>query len=140
MNFVEKDCIIHCLILWLARGISGATAVNAVGGFGRRGSSTLHIEGISLNYPLIIEVVDRQSKLEPLLPQIKRMINDNGLITVQELYAICLLLTMISRDSKVLESSGLYWQEISLAYSLIFENFCDWLVCYTGPCDIVVVV
>lgn len=34
----------------MGAGISGATAVNAVGGFGRRGSSTLHIEGISLNY------------------------------------------------------------------------------------------
>lgn len=49
-------------------GISGATVANAVDGFGRRGRSTLHIEGISMNYPLIIEVVKKQSKLEPLLP------------------------------------------------------------------------
>jgi len=52
----------------MGAGISGATVANAVDGFGRRGRSTLHIEEISMNYPLIIEVVDKQSKLEPLLP------------------------------------------------------------------------
>jgi hypothetical protein len=68
----------------MGAGISGATVVNAIDGFGRRGRSTLHIEGISINYPLIIEVVDEREKLEPLLPQIKRMVDDNGLVTVQE--------------------------------------------------------
>lgn len=65
-------------------GISGATVVNAIDGFGRRGRSTLRIEGISMNYPLIIEVVDERSKLDPLLPQIKRMVDDNGLVTVHD--------------------------------------------------------
>lgn len=65
-------------------GISGATVVNAVDGFGRRGRSTLHIEGISMNYPLVIEVVDEKSELEPLLPQIKRMVADNGIVTLHE--------------------------------------------------------
>jgi uncharacterized protein len=66
----------------------GATVVNAVDGFGRRGRSTLHIEGLSINYPLIIEIVDEEAKLEPLLAQIRRMVNDNGLVTVQEVYAL----------------------------------------------------
>lgn len=69
-------------------GVSGATVINAVDGFGRRGKSTLHIEGISINYPLVIEVVEGQAKLEPLLPQIKRMVNDNGLVTMQEVFAL----------------------------------------------------
>jgi PII-like signaling protein len=72
----------------MGAGISGATVVNAIDGFGRRGRSTLQIEGISINYPLIIEVVDEQSKLEPLLPQIKRMVNDNGVVTIQEVYTL----------------------------------------------------
>lgn len=67
--------------------ISGATVVNAVDGFGRRGRSTIHVEGVSINYPLIIEVVDEQSKLEPLLPEIKMMIGDNGVFTVHEVYS-----------------------------------------------------
>ncbi|HEX2558139.1 MAG TPA: DUF190 domain-containing protein [Nitrososphaera sp.] len=72
----------------MGAGISGATVINGVDGFGRRGKSTLQIEGISINYPLVIEVVDEQSKLEPLLPQIKRMVDDNGLVTLQEVYAL----------------------------------------------------
>ena len=68
----------------IGAGISGAMVVNAVDGFGKRGKSTLHIEGISMNYPLIIEVVDEQSKLEPLIPQIKRMVDDNGMVTIHE--------------------------------------------------------
>jgi PII-like signaling protein len=72
----------------MGAGISGATVLNAVDGFGRRGKSTLHIEGISMNYPLVIEVVEEPSKLEPLLPQIKRLVGDNGLVTIQEVYAL----------------------------------------------------
>jgi PII-like signaling protein len=38
----------------------------------------------SVNMPLLIEVIDEKAKLKPLLLQIKRMVNDNGLITLQE--------------------------------------------------------
>jgi len=38
--------------------------------------------------PLIIEVVDTQEKLEPLLPQLKMIVGDNGLVTIQEIYVI----------------------------------------------------
>ena len=65
-------------------GISGATVVNAVDGFGRRGKSTLRIEGISINYPLVIEGVEEAHKLLPLVPDIKRMVDDNGIMTYQE--------------------------------------------------------
>ncbi|PWU79788.1 MAG: hypothetical protein DLM72_15655 [Candidatus Nitrosopolaris wilkensis] len=34
--------------------------------------------------PLVMEVIDEQSRLEPLLPQIKRMINDNGVTSLHE--------------------------------------------------------
>lgn len=69
-------------------GISGATVVNAVDGFGRRGKSTLRIEGISINYPIIIEVVDEPEKLLPLLPDIKQMVDDNGVMTYEEVYLL----------------------------------------------------
>ncbi|MDQ3885231.1 MAG: DUF190 domain-containing protein [Thermoproteota archaeon] len=72
----------------MGAGICGATVINGVDGFGRRGKSTLRIEGISVNYPLVIEGVDEQSKLEHLLSQIKRMVCDNGLVTIQELYVL----------------------------------------------------
>jgi uncharacterized protein len=68
----------------MGAGISGATVVNAVDGFGKRGKSTIRIEGMAMNYPLVIEVADERSNLDPLLPQIKRMVGDNGLVTMQE--------------------------------------------------------
>ncbi len=68
--------------------VAGATVWTGVNGFGKRGKSTLHLEGVSVNMPLIIEVVDEQSKLEPLLPELKRIVGDNGLVTVQEVYVL----------------------------------------------------
>ena len=68
--------------------VAGATVWTGVDGFGKRGKSTLRLEGVSVNMPLIIEVVDEQSKLEPLLPELKRVVGDNGLVTIQEVYAL----------------------------------------------------
>lgn len=68
--------------------IEGATVWTGVNGFGKRGKSTLHLEGVQVNMPLIIEVVDEQSKLEPLLPNLKLIVGDNGLVTIQETYVI----------------------------------------------------
>ena len=68
--------------------ISGATLRNGVDGFGKRRRSTIKLEGISFNMPVMIEVIEEKSKLEPLLPQIKRMVGDNGLVTIQEVYVL----------------------------------------------------
>ena len=38
--------------------------------------------------PMVIEIIDERSKLEPLLPQIKRMVDDNGIITLHEVESI----------------------------------------------------
>ncbi len=42
--------------------ISGATVWTGVDGFGKRRRSTLTIEGITMNMPMIIEVIDEKSK------------------------------------------------------------------------------
>ena len=68
--------------------ISGATAWTGVDGFGKRKRSSIHIEGITINMPMVIEVIEEESKLEPLLPQIKRMVGDNGLVTLHEIEMI----------------------------------------------------
>jgi PII-like signaling protein len=47
--------------------ISGATVWTGVDGFGKRRRSTLTIEGITMNMPMIIEVIDEKSKLEPFI-------------------------------------------------------------------------
>lgn len=81
---------LHTLIMDLLRkaGVSGATVWTGVDGFGKRGKSTMHLEGVTVNMPLIIEVIDEQSKLEPLLPELKRIVDDDGLLTIQDVYVI----------------------------------------------------
>jgi uncharacterized protein len=48
----------------------------------------VHLEGITINMPMMIEVIDDKLKLEPLLPQIRRMVGDNGLVTLHEVNVI----------------------------------------------------
>ncbi len=80
-----QGLIIDCLV---KAKVSGATVWTGVDGFGKRGKSTLRLEGVLVNMPLIIEVVDLRERLEPLLPELKLIVGDNGLVTVQETYAI----------------------------------------------------
>ena len=81
---------LHSLIMDCLKkaGVSGATVWTGVDGFGKRGKSTLHLEGVTVNMPLIFEVVDLQEKLEPLLPELKLLVGDDGLVTVQETYVV----------------------------------------------------
>jgi PII-like signaling protein len=80
-----QTLIMDCL---MKAKVSGATVWTGVNGFGKRGKSTLHLEGVIVNMPLIIEVVDLQEKLEGLLPDLKLIVGDNGLVTVQEIFVI----------------------------------------------------
>jgi len=80
-----QSLLLDCLV---KAGISGATLWTGVDGFGKRGKSTMHLEGVSVNMPLIIEVVDSQALLEPLLPELKLIVGDNGLVTIQETYVL----------------------------------------------------
>jgi uncharacterized protein len=68
--------------------VAGATVWTGVDGFGKRRRSTLKLEGVTINMPMIIEVIDERSKLELLLPQIKRMVDDNGIVTIHEVDSI----------------------------------------------------
>ena len=68
--------------------IEGATVWTGVDGFGKRGKSTMKLEGVTVNMPLVIEVVDSQEKLEHILPELKRLIGDDGLVTVQETFVV----------------------------------------------------
>ncbi|MCW4007183.1 MAG: DUF190 domain-containing protein [Candidatus Bathyarchaeota archaeon] len=81
---------LHVLVmdLLINAGVAGATIWTGVDGFGKRGKSTLHLEGVAVNMPLIIEVIDEQAKLEPLLPELKRIIGDNGIVSIQEVYVV----------------------------------------------------
>jgi len=77
---------LHNLLLdfLMQNKIAGATVWTGVDGFGKRKRATIKIEGITIDMPLIIEVIDEPTKLEPLLPQIKRMVDDNGIVSLHE--------------------------------------------------------
>ena len=68
--------------------VAGATVWLGVDGFGKRGKSTTHLEGMTMNQPLMMEAVDEKEKIEPLLIPLKRMVDDNGLITIYEVNVI----------------------------------------------------
>lgn len=80
----------HQVILDILKNskISGATAWAGVAGYGKRGKSNFQIEGISVNMPLVIEVIEELPKIETILPEIKKIIGDNGLITLHEVGSI----------------------------------------------------
>lgn len=65
--------------------LSGATVWTGVNGYGKRGDAKFIIEGIVMNSPLMLEIIDDKAKLESLLPEIKAIIGDNGLITINEI-------------------------------------------------------
>ena len=53
--------------------------------FGKRRKSTIKIEGITVNMPLIMERIDLRSKIKSLSFVVKRMVGDSALVTVQEI-------------------------------------------------------
>ncbi len=85
-NDTVKGKRVHMMILEILKkgSISGATIWTGMGGYGKRGNSNVQIEGISVNMPLVIEVIDDLEKLEKVLPEIKGVVDDNGLITLHE--------------------------------------------------------
>lgn len=89
-NDTVKGKRVHVLILEILKkaSVSGATIWAGMGGYGKRGDSNVHIEGISVNMPLVIEVIDELGKLERVLPEIKDLVGDNGLITMNEVGVI----------------------------------------------------
>lgn len=68
--------------------IDSATVWTGIDGFGKRGMAATYLEGVLINMPLIIEVVDEESKLKPMVLQIEKVIGDKGLITLQEVGVI----------------------------------------------------
>ncbi|HWZ27494.1 MAG TPA: DUF190 domain-containing protein [Gemmatimonadales bacterium] len=70
--------------LFRSKGMAGATVLRGVAGFGA--ASTLHTDKVlrlSLDLPIIIEVVETQEAIDALLPELDKMIG-GGLITLEK--------------------------------------------------------
>ena len=65
------------------RGCAGATVLRGIAGFGA--SARLHTERIlrlSVDLPIVVEVVETEERIQELLPELERMIG-GGLITLE---------------------------------------------------------
>jgi PII-like signaling protein len=65
------------------RGLAGATVIRGVAGFGA--SSTVHTDKIlrlSIDLPLIVEIVETEKTIQSILPDLDEMIG-GGLITLE---------------------------------------------------------
>jgi hypothetical protein len=74
--------------LFRSKGLAGATVLQGAAGFGP--DSVLHTAGIlklSVDLPIVIEVVDSGERLESLLPEVDRMMS-GGLITMEKVRVI----------------------------------------------------
>ena len=77
-------------IILLARkmGLAGATAIKGFIGFGCK--SHLHTSKLlrlSEDLPIIIEIVDREEKIQEFLPHLDKMVEE-GLITLEKIHVV----------------------------------------------------
>jgi len=70
--------------LFKTEGFAGATVLRGIGGFGAH--SVFHTDKIlrlSLDLPIIVEVVESQENIDALMPRIDEMMN-GGMITLEK--------------------------------------------------------
>ena len=79
-----KPIVDLLLALYQERGLSGATVLQGVRGFGLQGTSRLDVLGMTLNLPLVIETVEAPSKIEAILSEVKTIVGEYGLITIED--------------------------------------------------------
>jgi uncharacterized protein len=68
--------------------VLGAIVWLGVDGFGRRGKSTVHLEGLMMNQPMMIETIDEEEKILSLLLPLKQILGDNGFITIHKVQVV----------------------------------------------------
>ncbi len=71
--------------LFRKEGFAGATVIRGIAGFGAH--SIYHTDKIlrlSIDLPIIVEVVDAQEKLDAIMPRIDELMNGGGMITLEK--------------------------------------------------------
>ena len=72
------------LSLYKRMGISGATVTHGARGYGIRGEARADVLGLSINLPVIIETVVDRERVDKLIPEVRRIVGGNGLVTTTE--------------------------------------------------------
>lgn len=76
------------VLLARARGLAGATVLRGIEGFGA--DSHLHTDRIlrlSDDLPIVVEIVDHEDRITPLLPLLDEMVSE-GMVTVERVRVI----------------------------------------------------
>ena len=74
--------------LFRKEGLAGATVLRGVSGFGaHRVYHTHKLLELSVDLPMVIEVVDTQEKIDAIMPKVDEMI-ESGLITLEKVKVI----------------------------------------------------
>ncbi len=80
-----KPAYMYLIELFRKEGLKGATVMRGIAGFGSK--SIIHFPSIlrlSEDLPIIIEVVDEESKINNILEKVKEVVRE-GLITIEKL-------------------------------------------------------
>lgn len=73
----------HVIIKRLKKaGISGATVVRGIEGYGGEGFLSASVVDLSFDLPVIIEVVDTVEKIDAILPEIRSMVKKGVVMTL----------------------------------------------------------
>jgi len=69
-------------------GMAGATVLRGLEGFGAASRiHTVHILRLSMDLPIVIEIIDSEERIQSLLPELDRMVGE-GMITMEKVHVI----------------------------------------------------
>ena len=69
-------------------GVRGTTVIKGIYGYGERGVSEVDIVNLSFNLPVIIECVDEENNIQKIIPKLKEIIGNNGLMCLLDVEVI----------------------------------------------------
>lgn len=83
-----KPLHVALLEMFRERGLAGATVTRAIAGFGASARPhTDRILRLSMDLPIIVEVVESEERIRDVMPDLDRMI-DGGLVTLERVRVI----------------------------------------------------
>ena len=74
--------------LYKERGLSGATILHGVKGYGARGVSRADVLGLSVNLPVIVETIAEDDMVAEIIPEVKRIVGNEGVVTVEDVSVV----------------------------------------------------
>jgi PII-like signaling protein len=83
-SYKGKPLYMGLLLFLRERGFAGATVLRGIAGFGA--SARLHTDRVlrlSIDLPMVVEVVEREEKIQEILPELDELVG-GGLVTMEK--------------------------------------------------------